>query len=947
MPGAEMFTVMAILDAQDRASTIFERVSGVVERFAGIMNGAAADAEAAGAVIDRSLLQTASGADALALANDRVEASTAKLNMATERQAIAEQQLMDVRARGLGMAELAAAGDALAKAERDAAVAAAELSAAQEVQQATARTLTATNEELAASEEAVAAGATGWIGVAVAAAAATAGIGAFATKVAGDFQSAAVHLTTDAGESADKLKMVSDGMLQIAADTGTSAETIAQGMYHIESAGYHGAAGLDMMRIAAEGAKVGNAKLETVSKTLAGTLDSYKEKGYTATQMMDMLIETTAAGDLRMQDLASSLGKVTPIAAAAGMEFSQVGGAIATMTAQNMTAQQATQNLTNLLVHLQKPNDVQIKQMQQMGIDSNDLSSRLGERGLTGTLAILVDAVDKSQKEGGKFSSVFRDSTAAAHDAQVMLSTFSGAQHKLAQDFMDGKVSAGDYTKAIKDLPAGQHEAAKEFGNLVDKMGSFNTLLASGKPEAQTFNAELANLTGGQIGLRTALMLSIDQSRYFNEATAKIQEAADHAGNSVKNWDAIQGTFNQKVEEAKAQLDVLGIKIGTMIIPYVEKIVGVMAKAAEWFAQNKLVVEALATALGVMLGAALIVIGVLAAVAVGALVVLGLIIMGLVKAAEYAWKGIVWAWNGIVDGAKWLWGWMVKIYNAIANVVIGAWNWISDVTSSVWNAIAGFFKKWWPLLYAVFATPIFAIQAMWHRFHEDIEAVVVPIWDSIKSAMSAAWDWLKSTAKSAWNLIHDYIVDPFMRVYHAVESIQKSINDAISSGINWVLDFLSGIGKSFESVGKGIVDGIWHGIKYGWNWLMDQISNLAESLLKSAKDAIGVKSPSRKFADEFGKWIPYGIAAGIDEHSHIATNAMTGLSNSLQAKVSMGTGISPMGGGFGDGGGGSTVIIDMRGSHLMTDRDMDVFVDKVGRQLAIRALPAGGVRIRS
>jgi len=80
-----------------------------------------------------------------------------------------------------------------------------------------------------------------------------------AAKAAGDFQNKMTALKTGAGELQGNMALVSDGILKMAGQVGESAGALADGMFMIESAGYHGAAGLQVLQAAAEGARVGNA----------------------------------------------------------------------------------------------------------------------------------------------------------------------------------------------------------------------------------------------------------------------------------------------------------------------------------------------------------------------------------------------------------------------------------------------------------------------------------------------------------------------------------------------------------------------------------------------------------------------------------------------------------------------------------------------------------------
>ena len=96
---------------------------------------------------------------------------------------------------------------------------------------------------------------------------------------------------------------------------------------------------------------------------------------------MNQLIATVGRGDMRMQDLASSLSAVTPVAAAAHISFAQVGGAIATMTAQGMSARQATPGPGAHDPVPDSPDQRPATEMQALGLNANTVSKNLGTHG--------------------------------------------------------------------------------------------------------------------------------------------------------------------------------------------------------------------------------------------------------------------------------------------------------------------------------------------------------------------------------------------------------------------------------------------------------------------------------------------------------------------------------------------------------------------------------------
>lgn len=91
---------------------------------------------------------------------------------------------------------------------------------------------------------------------------------------------------------------------------------------------------------------------------------------------------------------------------------------------------------------------------------------------------------------------------------------------------------------------------------------------------------------------------------------------------------------------------------------------------------------------------------------------------------------------------------------------------------------------------------------------------------------------------------------------------------------------------NWGEVGTNIIKGIGSGLSAMTGWIKDKISGIASGLIKSAKNVLGIKSPSRVFAKEVGRWIPEGIAVGIQAKSDVASDAVEDVEQSLVLKGS-------------------------------------------------------------
>lgn len=93
--------------------------------------------------------------------------------------------------------------------------------------------------------------------------------------------------------------------------------------------------------------------------------------------------------------------------------------------------------------------------------------------------------------------------------------------------------------------------------------------------------------------------------------------------------------------------------------------------------------------------------------------------------------------------------------------------------------------------------------------------------------------------------------------------------------------------KDFISLGKDIVDGIKEGITGAWSNLKESVKELAGGLVSGVKDFFKIGSPSKMFRDEVGKWIPAGIAEGINDGVGVIQDAISDMSiGTLNAAVS-------------------------------------------------------------
>jgi phage-related protein len=89
---------------------------------------------------------------------------------------------------------------------------------------------------------------------------------------------------------------------------------------------------------------------------------------------------------------------------------------------------------------------------------------------------------------------------------------------------------------------------------------------------------------------------------------------------------------------------------------------------------------------------------------------------------------------------------------------------------------------------------------------------------------------------------------------------------------------------NWAGLGRNIIDGIVRGLRAAGSAVKDFLMNIAKGALDSVKRFFGIKSPSRVMADEVGRYLPLGIAQGIEKNASVVEDAMYDLAGDVTAK---------------------------------------------------------------
>lgn len=381
------------------------------------------------------------------------------------------------------------------------------------------------------------------------------GIGVASTVAAMRFQASMELIHTQAGASQGEVDALSKSVLDIAANVAQGPNALAASLFHIESAGFRGAQALDMMKMAAEGATIGQADLEAVTQAMIGTMAAGLPDVHNATQALEFMNQIVGIGDMRMGKLAQSIATgVLPTFKNAGLTMKDYGAALATLTDNVTPADEAATRLRMSIALLSAPSKAAMSQVKMLGLQVD--YSRLRSK----------DAKKEFEKFGLSLSQLALD----MRKPDGLLVALQDVKSHLEQQFPTTGVGTALAT-INKSL---QHQALTKMFGGGRSSGAIITLVE-----------EMGRL----------------QSKYVALGTP-----AQRSANLTDAWAATQKTFAYQVHQVQVAIETLAVRIGTWLIPIIQKVVGWIITATDWLSQHHDVAIALAWAVGTVLVAALV-----------------------------------------------------------------------------------------------------------------------------------------------------------------------------------------------------------------------------------------------------------------------------------------------------------------------------------------------------
>lgn len=191
--------------------------------------------------------------------------------------------------------------------------------------------------------------------------------------------------------------------------------------------------------------------------------------------------------------------------------------------------------------------------------------------------------------------------------------------------------------------------------------------------------------------------------------------------------------------------------------------------------------------------------------------------------------------------------------------------------------------------------------------------------------LQGLWNGVKNIGLWLWNNIIKPFIDGFKDGFgiHSPSTVMAEIGGNIMAGLKQgVLNKINNVIQAFgqlkqritdklrslidtarninwADIGTNIVNGIIDGLNRAWQWLAGAVQQMCSNLLQSAKNILGIHSPSKVFREQIGENIGAGIEEGLGDSEGGLTAQMRSISSGLIAEAnrfSIGEQLANMGG---------------------------------------------------
>lgn len=204
------------------------------------------------------------------------------------------------------------------------------------------------------------------------------------------------------------------------------------------------------------------------------------------------------------------------------------------------------------------------------------------------------------------------------------------------------------------------------------------------------------------------------------------------------------------------------------------------------------------------------------------------------------------------------------------------------------NGIVGMIPALIPMVMVIIMTVVDAIISNLPMIIDAGIQILNSLVDGIINMLPALLDMALTLIMALFNALIDNLptilnagVELLLALVDGVLSMLPELGAAALEIVSAVWDVITE--TDWLSIGSDIIAGIASGISSAGSALWDAAKGILGSFEQNVKDFFGIKSPSRLMRDQVGKYIPQGIAVGMEDEEDTLLKASTSMSATVMA----------------------------------------------------------------
>jgi hypothetical protein len=301
-----------------------------------------------------------------------------------------------------------------------------------------------------------------------------------------------------------------------------------------------------------------------------------------------------------------------------------------------------------------------------------------------------------------------------------------------------------------------------------------------------------------------------------------------------------------------------------------------------------------------------------------------------IKGAVQVWwnAGILSVFRAGIGSLKGLWG--------------GLWTNIKSVGSSALNALKGLVSGALNGIKGTVQGAVSAYLGLWKSLFSTLGSIAANGWAVLRSAFGGALAAIRTVVSGALSAIGGAFRSAFSGIASTVSGAISGVIGTLRSLPGAVMGAVKGAGGWLKSAGADVIRGFISGITSMAGRVVSAIRNtITDKLPGFVKDALGIASPSKVFAD-LGKWTGMGFVEGVEGTERAAQRAMSSVvapppPSTLGASASYGSASTA---GASRGG----PLVQFGDVTLREEVDVDVLAHRMGFALSGHGFGGGNLR---